>query len=168
MQNSLFKKELVVGIIILFVGVSVLSSVSSKDISISDDRKIKNIKENEAFDNKINYDTLIEPLPNDLKYKDYKNCRIKTSEDAVDGDAYLFPGFLKALMGVANVKRACGVLIALQYITGHINFDNDTYYGNWNKAFIFWFNGNFEIYSEKAYRVFELDGTAKFVRVYYE
>jgi hypothetical protein len=167
MKNTLFKKGLVVGIIILFVGVSVLSSVSSKDVSISEDRKIENNKETEVFDNEIKYGSLVKPLPNDLKYKDYKNCNIKTSKEGVDGDAYLFPGFLKALMGVANVKRACGVLIALQYITGHINFDNDSYYGNWNKAFVFWFNGNFEIYSEKAYRVFELDGTAKFVRVYY-
>ena len=35
MKNTLFKKGLVVGIIILFVGISVLSSVSSKEVSVS-------------------------------------------------------------------------------------------------------------------------------------
>ena len=38
MKNTLFKKGLVVGIIILFVGVSVLSSVSSKDVKVSNER----------------------------------------------------------------------------------------------------------------------------------
>ena len=38
MQSKLFKKGLVVGIIILFVGVGVLSSVSSKDVSLYNDK----------------------------------------------------------------------------------------------------------------------------------
>jgi len=41
MKNTIFKKGLVIGIIILFIGVGVLSSVSSKDISISDDKILK-------------------------------------------------------------------------------------------------------------------------------
>lgn len=106
------------------------------------------------------------PLNNN--HKDYFNCNIKTSKEGVDGDAYLFPGFFISCFGPgASVKRACGVLIALQYITGHINFNNDSYYGNWKIAFIFWFDGNFENYSEEAYRLFDMNGTAKFVRVYY-
>jgi len=101
-------------------------------------------------------------------HKDYFNCYIKTSKEGVDGDAYLFPGYFISCFGHgANVKRACGVLIALQYITGYIIFNNDSYYGNWKIAFIFLFDGNFENYFEKAYRVFDMNGTAKFVRVYY-
>ena len=38
MQNKILRKGLIVGIIILFVGVSVLSSVSSKDVSVSNDK----------------------------------------------------------------------------------------------------------------------------------
>jgi len=101
-------------------------------------------------------------------HKDYFNCNIKTSKEGVDGDAYLFPGyFISCTLPGVNVKRACGVLISLQYITGHINFNNDSYYGNWNIAFVFWFDGNFENYFEKAYRIFDMNGTARFVRVYY-
>ena len=37
MQKKILRKGLVVGIIILFVGVGVLSSVSSKDVSVSKD-----------------------------------------------------------------------------------------------------------------------------------
>ena len=103
-----------------------------------------------------------------ITHKDYFNCNIKTSKEGVDGDAYLFPGFFISIFGLgANVNRGCGVLIALQYIAGHINFNNDSYYGNWKIAFVFGFNGDFENYSEKAYRLFDMNGTAKFVRVYY-
>jgi hypothetical protein len=56
MQSKLFKKGLVVGIIILFIGIGVLSSVSSKDISISDDKILKDNNEIEPIDN---YDEII-------------------------------------------------------------------------------------------------------------
>ena len=57
MRNDCFKKALVVGIIVLFIGVSVLTSVSSKDISNSDVKMLeydtKSVENNEieTFDN---------------------------------------------------------------------------------------------------------------------
>ena len=51
MKNTLFKKGLVIGIIILFIGVSVLSSVSSKDVSVYNDNIEENNVSNELFDN---------------------------------------------------------------------------------------------------------------------
>jgi hypothetical protein len=50
MKNTLFKKGLVIGIIILFIGVSVLSSVSSKDVSVFYDRIVDNNNEIEQLD----------------------------------------------------------------------------------------------------------------------
>ena len=50
MPNKLFKKGLVVGIIVLLVGVSVLSSVSSKDVSVSNDLILKDNSEIEPLD----------------------------------------------------------------------------------------------------------------------
>jgi hypothetical protein len=50
MKDRLFKKVLVIGIIILFVGVSVLSSVSSKDVSVSKDRIFDDNNEIETSD----------------------------------------------------------------------------------------------------------------------
>ena len=51
MQNSIVKKSLVIGIIILFVGVGILSIVSSKDTT-----DLKPIENKVAFDN---YDEII-------------------------------------------------------------------------------------------------------------
>jgi hypothetical protein len=172
MPNKFFKKGLVVGIIILFVGVSVLSSVSSKDISISDDRKIENNKETEIFDNEIKYNSLVEPLPNDLKYKDYKDCSIRAKE-GVDGKAFLFPGFFSSWpesdSNGIDVERAFGILIRVHVICPcyGIYFNNDYYYSNWTKAYVFSFTGYFYNYFYGPWRIFEIDGTAKFVRVYY-
>jgi hypothetical protein len=56
MQNKILRKGLVIGIIILFVGVGILSSVSSKDISFSDDKIIEDNDEIEPIDN---YDEII-------------------------------------------------------------------------------------------------------------
>jgi hypothetical protein len=50
MKNTLFKKGLIVGIIILFIGVSVLSSVSSKDVSVYNDTIFDDNKEIETSD----------------------------------------------------------------------------------------------------------------------
>jgi len=44
------KKLLVVGIIVLFISMSVLTSVSSKDISISDDKILEDNNKNEPLD----------------------------------------------------------------------------------------------------------------------
>jgi len=57
MRNNWYKNGLVVGIIVLFIGVSVLSSVSSKDISVSDEEMLEG--EVELEDNNE-----IEPLDN--------------------------------------------------------------------------------------------------------
>ena len=50
MKNTLFKKGLVAGMIILFVGVSILSSVSSKNVSISYDKVVYDNNEIEPLD----------------------------------------------------------------------------------------------------------------------
>ena len=50
MKNTLFKKGLIVGIIILFIGVSVLSSVSSKDVSVTNDKVVDDNNEIEPLD----------------------------------------------------------------------------------------------------------------------
>ncbi len=96
-------------------------------------------------------------------YKDYRNCIIKTSEEAVDGRAYLFPGYLFP----RNVKRAFGVLFAGEYIAGNISFNGDKYYYNWETAYIFSFNGYIHNHYDGHWEVFDMDGIAKFVRVYY-
>jgi len=107
----------------------------------------------------------------DNDYKNYFNCIIRTDECAVDGRAFLFPGYLFSWLGPhepgANVKRASGMLIAEEYIMGYISFNDDKYYGNWEIAYVFSFNGHFDNYYDRAYKVFEMNGTAKFVRVYY-
>ena len=45
MQNKVLRKGLVIGIIILFVSISVFSSVSSKDVSISNNKIVDDNKE---------------------------------------------------------------------------------------------------------------------------
>jgi len=50
MQNKILRKGLIVGIIILFVCVSFLSSVSSKDVSVSNDKVIDDNNEIEPLD----------------------------------------------------------------------------------------------------------------------
>ena len=50
MQNKILRKGLVVGIIILFIGVGVLSSVSSKDVSVSKDIIKKDNNETPLWD----------------------------------------------------------------------------------------------------------------------
>jgi hypothetical protein len=56
MQNKSFRKGVIVGIIILFVGVSVLSSVSSKDVSVSNDMVVD---DNERDNWKTNFYCII-------------------------------------------------------------------------------------------------------------
>ena len=53
MKNILFKKGLVVGIILLFIGVSVLSSVSSKDVSVTNDKVVDDNNEIKPLDGYI-------------------------------------------------------------------------------------------------------------------
>jgi hypothetical protein len=58
MKNTLFKKGLVVGIIVLFVSVSVLSSVSSKDVKVSNNRVVdynKGIKPDDIYEEIFSY-----------------------------------------------------------------------------------------------------------------
>ena len=50
MQNKILGKGLVIGIIALFVSVSVLSSVSSKDVAITDDKILEDNTEIEPLD----------------------------------------------------------------------------------------------------------------------
>ena len=50
MQNKILRKGLVVGIIVLFVSVGVLSSVSSKDVSVTNDKVDDDNNESELLD----------------------------------------------------------------------------------------------------------------------
>lgn len=104
----------------------------------------------------------------DNNYKNYFNCIIRTDECAVDGRAFLFPGYLFSWLGPgANVKRASGMLIAEEYIMGYISFNDDKYYGDWESAYVVSFTGYFNNGYDRAYKVFEMNGTAKFARIYY-
>jgi hypothetical protein len=58
MTKRMYKKGLVVGIIILFISMSCLTSVSSKDISISDVEIVEN-NENEPDIHNVEYDYAI-------------------------------------------------------------------------------------------------------------
>jgi hypothetical protein len=106
-------------------------------------------------------------------FMDYYNCKIQTSKGAVDGKAFLFPGFFPSWPGEdstgVTVKRALGILIR----DGNpcpdygLHFNNDFYYTNWSTAYIVLFNGYFYNNFYGPWRLFEIDGTAKFVRVYF-
>jgi hypothetical protein len=104
-------------------------------------------------------------------YKDYWNCTIKAKE-GIEGKAFLFPGFFSSWPGSdsagVDVKRAFGILIRDNEpcpLYG-IYFNNDYYYANWTKAYVFSFTGYFYNYFDGPWRIFEINGTAKFVRIY--
>ncbi len=65
MPGKLFNKGLVIGIIVLFIGVSVLSSVSSKDVSVSND---KVVGDNEGGYWKTNYYCRINVYSDDCSF----------------------------------------------------------------------------------------------------
>jgi hypothetical protein len=178
MQNTLFRKGLVVGIIILLAGVSVLSSVSSKDASFINDKVIDDNNEIEPFDYEIKYDSSIESLPNDLKYKDYKNCRIYCDNDpGVTGKAYLFPGYFKTVWHKgdipvwAEVNGSCGILKGkYTYVTDGLRIDEDVYL-NWEFAIVYGFYGKFtnDAIEIPGYSpIFIIDGYVTWCRLYYD
>jgi len=99
-------------------------------------------------------------------FKDYRNCRIRNTQDVVDGIAYLFPGYFSG--GGGNVNRAFGILASREAIMlFRLYFNEDYYFSNWSFAIIFSFDGYFQNFWEGPYRIFEIDGTAKFVRLYF-
>jgi len=106
-------------------------------------------------------------------YNDYRNCTIKTHGN-VDGRAILFPGYWFSLSwfdsnpGV-NVKRASGILFGDgSHFTNLIYFNGDHYYIDWIKAYVFSFTGYFSNYWDiPGVHVFDMNGRAEFVRVYY-
>ena len=105
----------------------------------------------------------------DSDYKDYWNCRIKAHKDGTDGKAFLFPGFFSSWPLGIDVKRAFGVLkngCDIYSAFCEIYFNNDLYRMNWTKAYVFSFTGYFSNYYDGPWRIFEIDGTAKFVRVF--
>jgi hypothetical protein len=102
-----------------------------------------------------------------IAHKIYFKCKINTSKESVDGRAILFPGLVRSIGYGAKVIRAFGILIADSYLAGHISFNNDKYYGDWRYALVFLFNGYFHNYFDKAFRVFDMKGTAKFAIVCY-
>ena len=117
--------------------------------------------------NEIFLDEEKDKLTGVITHKDYLNCKIRTYEFGVDGRAFLFPGCLFAFMGGGNIKRASGILIAFEYMMGYISFNNDTYHGDWKYVFIFSFNGYFRNYYDRVWKVFDMNGIAKFARVVY-
>ena len=137
----MLSKGLAVAVIILFLGVTVQPAIA--DFINGEDFKLSR-----------------------LGYKNYFNCKIRTS-DAIDGRVLLFPGFSLSFMGGANVKIAFGILIAYDYVAGCIHFNNDKYKGDFNYAIIFLFNGFFKNYFYKPWPVIDINGTAKFARVCY-
>ena len=90
MQNTLFKKGLAVGIIVLFAGVSVSSSVSSKDVSISNNKIVDDNKEIRLLEDnqqeiytiidiqKIDYIDSLHPFSFFPKWIDIKNNEVFT------------------------------------------------------------------------------------------
>ena len=107
------------------------------------------------------------------KYTEYINCTISTKQGYVEGEAFLFPGFFSSWPGSdstgIDVKIAFGVLILnTQPCPDYgIYFNNVRYYSNWTKAYVFLLTGYFYNYFYAPLRVFEIHGTAKFVRVYH-
>ena len=97
-------------------------------------------------------------------FKDYRDCRIRTPQGEVDGIAYLFPGYFSS---DDTVERAFGILTARDAIMNCLFFDDDYYFSNWSFAIVFSFDGYFQNFWDGPYRIFEIDGTAKFVRVYF-
>lgn len=107
-------------------------------------------------------------------YKNYWNCTISSKNGNVDHRAFLFPGFWYSGTWSSSgpgveVKRASGILIGDGTdFTYPIYFNDDHYYTNWKIAFVFSFTGYFSNYWDRpGVRVFEIQGTATFVRVYY-
>jgi hypothetical protein len=114
--------------------------------------------------------TFISKVKQDLTriaHKVYFNCKINTSKESVDGRAELFPGLIRSIGYGAKVIRAFGILIADSYLAGHISLNTDKYYGDWIYALVFSFNGYFHNYFYKAFRVFDMTGTAKFALIFY-
>ena len=106
----------------------------------------------------------------DSNYKDYWNCRINHLE-GIDGSALLFPGYFLSWnhpIGV-YVKRAFGVLInnCKDLWPYYLVIKNDYYHKNWTKAFVFSFTGYFyNYYNSPRWKLFDIDGTVKFIRIY--
>jgi len=90
MQNMFFKKGLVTVIILIFISVNVLSSVSSKDVSFYVDNITENNVNNELFDNN---EEIITRITGFIWYEDYKDdwAPIRKVELWTDGyvDTYL-------------------------------------------------------------------------------
>ena len=92
---------------------------------------------------------------------------------AVDGKAFLFPGFYSSWPGKdstgVTVKRALGILIrdGSSCPDYGLYFNNDFYYTNWSSVYIVLFNGYFYNTFYGPWRLFEIDGAVKFVRVYF-
>jgi hypothetical protein len=107
-------------------------------------------------------------------YKDYRNCTIKTNQGSVDGNAFLFPGWGSSGWWSPSgpgldVNGAFGILSGDgSDWTNLIYFNDDHYYKDWKLAYVFSFTGYFSNERYPPYGpVFNIDGTAQFVRVYF-
>ena len=107
-------------------------------------------------------------------YKDYIACTIKSESGSVSGRAFLFPGFcfsgwwFDSGHGV-YVVGASGILIGVDSDwSGVIYFNDDHYWNDGIRAYVISFFGYFS--NQKNFlleNVFEINGIALFVRVYY-
>ena len=97
MKNTLFKKGLVIGIIILLVGVSVLSSASSKDVSVYNDKIVDD-------NNKVE---LLEDNQKEI-YTIFENVNVNHIE-ASDTFLNYFFGFV-----IGWIKIYCGVKFTIK------------------------------------------------------
>jgi len=131
MKNTIFKKGLVIGIIILFIGVGVLSSVSSKDISISDDKILKDNNVIEQMDNNEEIITYISGEVG-LDYCTWEGILLKKVELWTMGDPYCYleiTGYKKPLFPLGDSKfNANPTHIIAERFFGFIGLSNDWFY----------------------------------------
>jgi len=126
MVERWYKKGLVVGIIVLFVSLSSLTSVSSKDISISDDKILEDNNE-------------IEPLDMNIEIFTYISGRCDSASGRKTGESI----YLDVKLWSGNFEiRILGIgfpfIVFIKEVTevhipcfiGEINMDRSPYYVN--------------------------------------
>ena len=163
MKNTLFKKGLVAGIIILFIGLAFIPSFNAESIkeetSVEEDRE-----ENYSPPKLVGFP---------IHHKDYYNCRIYSEcYNGVSGHAFLFPGYFKSDDYPIKVKNASGILVHGQLIFFTDSLIINGHWWNpefWNFAIVIGYTGILRHGSHMhGGIVFDINGYAAFVRIYYE
>jgi len=127
----MIKRYLVIGIVLLLVGVSVLSSVSSKDISISDDKILKDNNVIEQMDNNKEIITKISGYVG-LDYCKSEGILLKKVEIWTMGNPYCYleiTGYKKPLFPLDDIKfNANPTHIIAERFFGLILWSDNWYY----------------------------------------